>query len=472
MAATPIEPGDLERTVRKLALAGGEFADAFYEETSGATLTFEHGKVDKIRRGIDRGVGLRIIRDRRTLYAYSSEVSVRALDEMAGILLSAGRSGLNRTESVFSAAAVNPVSTIGLNPLSVELAKKIALLEEADEVARSFGEEITQVRCVFGDERRRVIQANSDGMTLEFDRVGLVFVVHVTARRGDLLQTGYEPVGGQVGWELFDRTSPTQIASLAASRALMMLAAQQAPSGRMPVVLHSDAGGTMIHEAVGHGLEADFIVEKMSVYANSLGERVASEVVSVADDPTLPNRRGSYPFDDEGTRSQRTILVENGILKGFLNDRLSALKQDTTPTGNGRRESYRHKPIPRMSNTMILPGTTNPDEIIRATPTGLLVKKMGGGQVDPINGNFVFEVSEGYLIENGSQGAPVRGATLVGNGPKVLQSIDMVGNDLGFAIGTCGKDGQGVPVSDAQPTVRIGTPDNPDTWITIGGTSA
>jgi len=199
---------------------------------------------------------------------------------------------------------------------------------------------------------------------------------------------------------------------------------------------------------------------------------VAAELVSVVDDPTLPNLRGSYPFDDEGTPSQRTVLVKDGILKGFLFDRLNALRQDAASTGNGRRESYRHKPIPRMSNTMILPGADSPEEILRDTPSGLLVKKMGGGQVNPVNGDFVFEVAEGYLIVNGKQGEPVRGATLVGNGPQVLMGIDMVGNDLGFAIGTCGKDGQGVPVSDAQPTLRIGTPDNPDTWITVGGTAS
>ncbi|MGB6065839.1 MAG: TldD/PmbA family protein [Desulfomonilaceae bacterium] len=298
-----------------------------------------------------------------------------------------------------------------------------------------------------------------------------MFTVHATAQRGGLVQTGYEPVGGQVGLEFFRTKSPAAIASLAATRALMMLGAREAPSGRMPVVLHSDAGGTMIHEAVGHGLEADFIGQNMSVYAHSLGAKVASPAVSVVDDPTVPGLRGSYPFDDEGTPSQRTRLIEKGELKNFLYDRLNAMKQDAASTGNGRRESYRHKPIPRMSNTMVLPGSIDPLQVLRDTPTGLLVKRMGGGQVNPVNGDFVFEVAEGYLIENGHQGDPVRGATLVGNGPQVLRSIDMVGNDLGFGIGTCGKDGQGVPVSDAQPTLRIGTPDQPDTWITVGGTA-
>ncbi|MDQ7785304.1 MAG: TldD/PmbA family protein [Desulfomonilaceae bacterium] len=463
---------DVERVVTGLASSGCEFADLFLEERTGSTLVFEGGKVDRIRQGIDRGVGLRVIRDKRTLYAFSSEVSPRAVNDMADSLIGAGDSSATLQELSWMPREIRPLSVIGRDPGLVDLDHKIGLLRQADDAARSMGDEIVQVRCVFADERRRVIQANSEGVHFEFLRVGLIFMVHVTARRGDLLQTGYEPVGGQWGMELFDRTAPDEIASRAASRALMMLDAREAPSGRMPVILHSDAGGTMIHEAVGHGLEADFIKENMSVYARSLGKKVASKLVSVVDDPTIPNLRGSYPVDDEGTPARRTVLVEDGILKGFLFDRLNALRQDATSTGNGRRESYRHKPIPRMSNTMILPGAGSPEEILRDTPHGLLVKKMGGGQVNPVNGDFVFEVAEGYLIEDGRQGAPVRGATLVGNGPRVLSSIDMVGNDLGFAIGTCGKDGQGVPVSDAQPTLRIGTPDNPDTWITVGGTAS
>jgi TldD protein len=467
-----IESIDMERVVRKLASSESEFADLYFEERTGSMLVFEDGKVDRIRQGIDQGVGLRVIRDQRTLYAYSSEVSPGAVEDLADSLTADTGTGAELLGFALRPEHVSPTSVIEMDPETIDLDRKIGLLKDADEAARSLGDEIIQVRCVFGDEHRRVVQSNSDGVRLEFERIGLIFMVHVTARRGDLLQTGYEPVGGQWGMELFDRFGPAEIATRAAARALMLLGAQEAPSGRMPVVLHSEAGGTMIHEAVGHGLEADFIKENMSVYANSLGKKVAADMVSVADDPTIPNRRGSYPFDDEGTRSQKTLLVENGVLTGFMYDRLNALRQDTVSTGNGRRESYRHKPIPRMSNTMILPSDGSPEEILSGTPSGLLVKKMGGGQVNPVNGDFVFEVAEGYLIENGKQGEPVRGATLVGNGPRVLMNIDKVGNDLGFAIGTCGKDGQGVPVSDAQPTLRIGTPDVPDTWITVGGTAS
>ena len=241
-----------------------------------------------------------------------------------------------------------------------------------------------------------------------------------------------------------------------------MLSARKAPGGRMPVVLSSEAGGTMVHEAVGHGLEADLSQNGLSVYTGRVGEQIGSPLVTVLDDATLPGRRGSFRFDDEGIEAQKTVLVENGVLKGFMYDRITAMKDNASSTGNGRRESYQARPIPRMTNTMIASGESDPADIIRACEKGLLVKKMGGGQVNTVNGDFVFEINEGYMIEKGQVGEPVRGATLVGNGPAVLKSITMVGTDLGFAIGTCGKDGQGAPVSDAQPTLMI-------TDIVVGG---
>ena len=234
-----------------------------------------------------------------------------------------------------------------------------------------------------------------------------------------------------------------------------MLKARKSPGGKMTVVLSSEAGGTMIHEAIGHGLEADLVQQGLSVYSGKIGKNVASPLITVVDDATIPARRGSFINDDEGIPAQKTVLVEKGVLKGFMYDRLTAFKDGVSSTGNGRRESYRNKPIPRMTNTLITPERSTPDSIIRSVDKGLLVKKMGGGQVNTVNGNFVFEVAEGYMIEGGKIGEPVRGATLTGNGPEVLKCIDMVGNDLGFAIGTCGKDGQGAPVSDAQPTLRI-----------------
>ena len=248
-------------------------------------------------------------------------------------------------------------------------------------------------------------------------------------------------------------------------RVLEMLKARPAPAGRMPVVMAAEAGGTMVHEACGHGLEADLAQKNLSVYAGKKGQVVASEEVSVYDDATINSKYGSYRFDDEGAPARKVNLIEKGVLVDFMYDRLTAVKDGRESNGHGRRESYQHKPIPRMGNTCIAPGRTDPEKIIRETRNGLLVKKMGGGQVNTTTGDFVFDVAEGYLIKDGETGPMVRGATLTGNGPEVLRIIEMVGSDLGFTIGTCGKDGQGVPVSDAQPTIAIKE-------LTIGGTTS
>jgi TldD protein len=302
---------------------------------------------------------------------------------------------------------------------------------------------------------QRICIATSDGTIAEDERVYTLAFVQIVAIEGELLQTGYENIGGLQGFELFEETPLENAAIKAAQKAVKMLSARKAPGGRMPVVISSDAGGTMIHEAVGHGLEADLVQQGLSVYANKVGQQIASPLITIIDDSTLPNKRGSFRFDDEGVTSQRTILVEKGILKGYMYDRLTAMREGVYSTGNGRRASYKHRPIPRMSNTLIAPGADEPEKIIKSVEKGFFVKKMGGGQVNTVTGEFVFEVSEGYMIERGQIGEPLRDATLIGNGQEVLNSIDMVGNDLGFSIGTCGKNAQGVPVSDAMPTVRI-----------------
>jgi TldD protein len=311
------------------------------------------------------------------------------------------------------------------------------------------------VTVVYRDAVQSVKVMTSEGAVAEDQRVYTTALVQVVAADGPTIQTGYEPVGGLIGYEIFEHSPLETAGRKSAQRAVDMLKARRAPGGRMPVVISSAAGGTMIHEAIGHGLEADLAQQGLSVYSGKVGEPVASSVISVVDDATLPSRRGSFAFDDEGTPAGRTVLVENGILRRYMYDRYTASIDGTVSTGNGRRESYEHKPIPRMTNTFIAPGECDPEEIIRSVPKGLLVTKMGGGQVNTITGDFVFEVQEGFLLQDGKVGDLVRGATLVGNGPEVLKSIDMVGSDLGFSIGTCGKDAQGVPVSDAMPTLRI-----------------
>ncbi len=462
---------DFNKVIRRLSGASVVFADIFFEEKVLSTLVYENRRVDRVRQGVDSGIGLRIIKDNRTYYGFTTDITQNSVDGLCAGLLEACNSSAGDSDIVVGPVLPVRSTPIQIDPSGFGLRKKLDLLVEADDAARSAGPEITQVRVMLMDEKRRVFQVNSEGSQIDFTKTTVTFVTHVTAAQGAVLQTGYESAGGQYGMEFFSDNPVSQIATDASRRALTMLTAREAPSGRMPVVLSSEAGGTMIHEAVGHGLELDFVVDNMTVYAKSLGQKIASDVISVVDDPTMPHRRGSYPFDDEGVAAKSNLLIDNGVLTGFMSDRLSAMKKGVPSSGNGRRESYRHKPIPRMSNTLILPSRMSPEEILKATPKGLLVKKMGGGQVNTVNGDFVFEVAEGYLIENGKQGEPVRGATLVGNGPRVLHDIDMVANDLGFSIGTCGKDGQGAPVSDAQPTLRIGSPDMPETWITVGGTA-
>jgi TldD protein len=457
-------PSILKRALKN----GGEYADLFIERSTPFSIMCESGRVEKVLSGLDCGAGVRLVFGLRSAYAYSNEISLAALMALADAVSEAvaGQSSASH-DAIMNLARKNPHVDFRIEkaPEAVSTDQKVGMVLRANGIARSVDSRIRQVMVVYRENRQQVLIANSDGSLAEDERRHLTALVHVIAADGDVVQTGYEPVGGFAGMELFDRYPLEEAAEIAAKRAVMMLSARKAPAGRMPVVLSSAAGGTMIHEAVGHGLEADLAQSGLSVYSNKIGQRIASPLVTVLDDATLEGKRGSFRFDDEGTESERTVLVDNGVLKTFMYDRLTAMKDGARSTGNGRRESYKHRPIPRMTNTMIAPGKSDPEEIVRTTPNGLFVSKMGGGQVNTVNGDFVFEVSEGYLIENGSIGEPVRGATLTGNGPQVLMSIDRVGSDLGFSIGTCGKDGQGSPVSDAQPTLRI-----PE--ITVGGVVA
>ncbi len=455
MNENPVLDVDTSRILKRALKNGGEFADLYLEETLNTSVVCEDDRIEKVITGRDRGLGLRVIFNGRTAYAYTNDIKERSLLELADTLSNAVRSGNAGTVRAIKGYVPQsmPVKT---PPLDVSLEDKVAFVKRGNDCARRTDKRIKQAKVVYGDGFRRVYIANSFGETVEEERTSILFLIHVVAEDKGVLQTGYEPVGGALGLEIFDKESPEEVADKAVKRALQMLNARKAPGGRMPVIISSEAGGTMIHEAIGHGLEADLALQGLSVYSGKIGEKVASPVVTVIDDATLPGRRGSFLYDDEGAPAQKTLLVDRGILKGYLYDRLNAFKNGIDEsTGNGRRESYHCRPIPRMTNTLIAPGSIEPDAIISSVDKGLFVKKMGGGQVNTVNGDFVFEVSEGYLLEKGKVGEPVRGATLTGNGPEVLRMIDMVGNDLGFGIGTCGKDGQGVPVADAQPTIRI-----------------
>ena len=447
-------PFDPQKVLRRALKNGGEFADVYVEDVDATAVEFEAGRVDNIIAGIDAGAGLRIIAAGRTIYAYTNDLTENGMIELADQLAGAVRQGQAGNVGAFRTSHPGVALGVKRDPAAASLQEKLAYVRRANDAAWS-SDLVKQVRVMYRDRERKLAIANSHGVQSDEVQKSLVFFTHVVASDGSVVQTGYEPVGGAGGLEILDQRSPEEIAKIATERALRALKARPAPAGAMPVVLSAEAGGTMVHEAVGHGLEADLAEQGMSVYAGKVGQKVASELVSVVDDGTMPGMRGSYGYDDEGHPSQRNVLIENGVLKSYMYDKLMALRAGRESTGNGRRESYRHKPIVRMTNTFIAPGHSDPASILASVPTGLFVKKMGGGQVNTVNGDFVFEVTEGYLINNGKIGEPVRGATLTGNGPKVLQIIDAVGNDLGFSIGTCGKDGQGVPVTDAQPTIRI-----------------
>ncbi|HXX57804.1 MAG TPA: TldD/PmbA family protein [Thermodesulfovibrionales bacterium] len=447
---------DLLASLLKEVLArGGDYADVFVESRKVTSIQLEDGRLEKIISGIDSGAGMRLISGGKTAYGFSNDLSRDSLIRLATDL--SGSFSRKTGTCVLDMTKRNPTfdSSITIRPDLVPMERKIRLVKSANTAARSLDDHIRQVTVTYRDFAQKVQVATSDGTIAGDERIQTVAAVQVVAAETGEIQTGYEAAGGNIGFELFDSVSVEDMAQKASKRAIMMLKAGKAPGGRMPIVISSEAGGTMIHEAIGHGLEADLAQQGLSIYSQKLGQEVASRLVTVIDDSTLPNKRGSFRFDDEGIPSQRTVLVDRGMLVGYLYDRLAAMRDSVKPTGNGRRESYRHRPIPRMTNTFLAPGDSSPDDILRSTPKGLFVRKMGGGQVNTVTGDFVFDVQEGYMIENGKIGEAVRGATLTGNGQEVLRSIDMVASDLGFSIGTCGKDAQGVPVSDAMPTIRV-----------------
>lgn len=455
----------LREVLERARSGGGDYADIFVEKKRSTGISCEDGKIEKIQTGVDTGAGIRAIFGDATAYAYTNNLSKASLLEVAKVVSHAAKGGKNDLNLDFRSVKPLVQFTVRERPEDVTTERKVSLVKSADLSARAVDKDkIKQVIVAYGDVVQRVAIANSDGEYVEDERVRTRLAVQAVAAAGSSIQTGFEVEGNVCGFELFENNLPEKIAAAAANRAVEMLSAKPAPSGKMPVVMAGEAGGTMVHEACGHGLEADLVQKGLSVYAGKKGKLVASEEVSVIDDATIKGRYGSYSFDDEGVPSRRVNLIEKGILNDFLYDRLTAGKDKTSSNGHGRRESYQHKPIPRMGNTYIAPGKTDPEKIIREVKNGLLVKKMGGGQVNTTTGDFVFDVSEGYLIEEGEVGPLVRGATLTGNGPEVLRIVEAVGSDLGFTIGTCGKDGQGVPVSDAQPTLAI-------KHLIVGGTS-
>ncbi len=460
-----IEPPVLERVLGAALARGGDMAEVFAEDrqTSGAVL--DDGRVEELSSGRERGAGIRVVVGETTGFAHTADLSEAGLLAAADAASAVAREGGGRVRAVALSDRRPAGARAAVLPQTVAKAAKLALLTRADDTARSAGAAVSQVQAGCGDSRRRILVATSDGRLAEDDQVRTRFNVVCVATGDTGMQTGYESVARTVGFEIFDDVDVDDVARTAATRALSKLDARPAPSGEVPVVLAGGSGGILFHEACGHGLEADHIVKDASVYAGQLGQLVASPLVTLVDDGTVGGEWGNFAIDDEGQPAARNVLIENGVLTDYLWDWLRARKEGRVSSGNGRRQSYQHLPMVRMTNTFLLAGEEDPDEIVAQTPSGVYVAKLGGGQVNTTTGDFVFGTTEAYLIENGRITEPLRDANLIGNGPDVLRRIDAVATDFAMTPGTCGKDGQSVPVGCGQATLRI-------TGVTIGGTAA
>jgi TldD protein len=461
-----IDSDVLERVLAAATSTGGEFAEVYAEDKRSTSAGLDDGRVEQVTSGRDRGAGIRVVSGETTGFAHTSDLSEGGLLAAAQAAAAAASRGDGGKRTVALTASDPRPRQVGQHPDEVAKAKKIELLQRADEAARSAGAEIVQVSAGYGDSRKRVLVANTDGVLTNDEQVRVLFRVHAVADGDGGMQTGHQSMGHTVGFEVFDRVDVDEMAREAARLAITKLGARPAPSGTLPVVIKHGSGGVLFHEACGHGLEADLIAKGASVYRGKVGEQVASPLVTLVDDGTMTGEWGTLGFDDEGHPTQRNALIEDGVLTDYMWDFLRSRKEGRVPSGNGRRESYRHLPMVRMTNTFVHDGPDDPDDIVASTEHGVYVAKLGGGSVNTASGDFVFGMTEAYLIENGEITEPLREGNLIGNGPQVLRDIDMLGNDFAMGPpGTCGKDGQGVPVGDGQPTLRVKS-------LTIGGTAA
>ena len=459
-----LDPAVVQRVLATALRTGGDFAEVFVEDRSSSSARLDDRRVEELTSGRERGGGIRVVRGPTTGFAHTSDLTENGLRVAAEAAAAAARSGGEgaRRVALDPGGRARPAGARIL-PSDVPKARKAALLTEADDAARSESGAVRQVSVSYGDTRRRILVANSDGLWTTDDQVRTRFFVQCVAAGADGMQTGYEAPGRTMGFELFDEVDVAEVARTAARRAVRMLDARPAPSGTLPVVLRRGAGGVLFHEACGHGLEADLVARDASVFRDRVGQRVASPLVTLVDDGSYAREWGTYAVDDEGRPAQRTTLIEDGELGEYLWDGVRARKEGRASSGNGRRQSYQHLPMVRMTNTYVLAGEDDPEEIVRQTERGVYCVQLGGGQVNTATGDFVFGITEAYLIENGEITEPVRAANLIGNGPEVLRAIDAVGSDFETWTGTCGKDGQSVPVSAGQPTLRVA-------GMTIGGT--
>jgi TldD protein len=455
---------EMERLLGIALGRGGEFADLYFEHERSSALLLEEGIVRNASAGVTCGLGVRVVAGERTGYAYTDDLSWAAMARAAETAAHIASDSRTLPPEAVSPAVVD--RRYGESSLSVlPLADRIALLQRADRAARAYDPRIDRVIATLGEETRAVRIANSAGVLVEDVQPLFSIRVSVIATEKGVRREGSAGGGGRLGPEFFEGRPPEHFAREAARMAITLLAAKEAPAGPMPVVLAPGWPGILLHEAVGHGLEGDFNRKGTSAFSGRIGQRVAAPGVTVVDDGSIPNRRGSLNVDDEGQAPGRTVLIEDGILRGYLQDRLNSRLMGMPATGNGRREGYGSIPIPRMTNTFMMAGQDDPDDIVRSVSRGLYAKQFGGGQVDITSGKFVFTATEAYLIEGGRLGPPVVGATLIGNGPDVLTKVTRVGHDLQLdeGVGVCMKAGQQVPVGVGIPTLLVSE-------ITVGGT--
>ena len=463
-----LDPALLSRLLGRALGHGGEFAEVYVQKRRSTGLELDDGQIRSASSSIDFGVGIRVITGASVAYAYSDDLTESVLFECADAASRVGGSGRATAIAKPLANHARPHHTDPVDaPSSVDIERRLALLRRADQAARSASSQLEQVLGGYGDVDEDILIANTDGLFMQDRRVLCRMSLEVIVKdRGGERRVGSSGGGSRTGVDHYTKVlTPERIADEAVRMATAQLGARPCPAGEQVVVLAPASPGVLLHEAMGHGLEADFIRKRTSLFAGRLGEKVASEHCTIIDDGTIAGRRGSLNVDDEGHPTKHNVLIEKGVLKGFINDRLNAQLLNVPRTGNGRRQSFRHPPLPRMTNTFMAAGDDDPEEIVRSVANGVYCRAVGGGQVDIANGNFVFEVREGYLIEDGKITAPVQGATLVGNGPDTLAKVSRVGRDadLDPGIYTCGKDGQSVPVGVGLPTIRID-------GITVGGT--
>ena len=461
---------DLEKVIDAAMGKKADYADLFFEYRRNEGISLEEGMVKNCSQSTSNGVGVRVLAETKTGYAYTDDITIKNLEVAAR---TAQYIAQNRPAQVPAQVGQPPAEAHDLYAIAtpvndVPLDKKVALLYEIDKFTRGLDPRVKNVFASIGAEYKVILVASSQGMVVgdiqPLTRLNVTCIVEENGNR----QVGSFGGGGRVEFGFFvDGRDYERYAREAVRQAVLNLSAEDAPAGTMDVVLGPGWPGILLHEAIGHGLEGDFNRKKTSAFSDRIGEKVASELCTVVDDGTIPSRRGSINVDDEGTPTSRTTLIEKGVLKGYLQDKLNASLMKMALTGNGRRESYAHIPMPRMTNTFMLAGESAPEDILKSVKKGLYAVSFGGGQVDITSGKFVFSASEAYLIEDGKVTKPVKGATLIGNGPDVLTRVSMVGADLKLdeGVGTCGKDGQSVPVGVGMPTIKID-------GLTVGGTRA